>query len=80
MDVIGHINHSLFWKNLAPAADKGGAGGKLVDGPLKDAIDRDFGSFDGASSPLPSLPSFPSLIPSFFLSGEYAIEVGHGLD
>ncbi|KAF8597559.1 manganese and iron superoxide dismutase [Ceratobasidium sp. AG-I] len=39
----GHINHSLFWKNLAPAS---GAGGKLKPGPLQDAIIRDFGSFD----------------------------------
>ncbi|KAG8686635.1 hypothetical protein FRC08_012410, partial [Ceratobasidium sp. 394] len=39
----GHINHSLFWKNLAPAS---GAGGKLKDGPLADATNRDFGSFD----------------------------------
>ncbi|KAG8710333.1 hypothetical protein FRC09_000177 [Ceratobasidium sp. 395] len=39
----GHINHSLFWKNLAPAS---GAGGKLGKGPLEDAIKRDFGSFD----------------------------------
>ncbi|QRW13627.1 superoxide dismutase, Fe-Mn family [Ceratobasidium sp. AG-Ba] len=39
----GHVNHSLFWKNLAPAS---GAGGKLKPGPLADAINRDFGSFD----------------------------------
>ncbi|KAL0946420.1 hypothetical protein HGRIS_012643 [Hohenbuehelia grisea] len=39
----GHINHSLFWKNLAPA---NGDGGKLGDGPLKKAIERDFGSVD----------------------------------
>ncbi|KAJ8517200.1 hypothetical protein ONZ45_g5602 [Pleurotus djamor] len=39
----GHINHSLFWKNLAPA---NGDGGKLADGPLKQAIERDFGSVD----------------------------------
>ncbi|KAG2119401.1 manganese superoxide dismutase [Suillus clintonianus] len=39
----GHINHSLFWKNLSPAnAD----GGKLSDGPLKNAIERDFGSVE----------------------------------
>jgi len=42
----GHINHSLFWKNLAPAASKGGNGGVLKDGPLKKAIDQDFGSLD----------------------------------
>jgi len=42
----GHINHSLFWKNLAPASAKGGNGGVLQDGPLKQAIDRDFGSLD----------------------------------
>jgi len=43
----GHINHSLFWKNLAPSAKDGkGVGGKLPPGPLKDAIDRDFGGLD----------------------------------
>ncbi|KAK7042237.1 superoxide dismutase [Favolaschia claudopus] len=39
----GHINHSLFWKNLAPAAQDGG---KLDNGPLKSAIERDFGSVE----------------------------------
>ncbi|KAJ3521194.1 hypothetical protein NMY22_g12414 [Coprinellus aureogranulatus] len=39
----GHINHSLFWKNLAPANEDGG---KLNDGPLKKAIERDFGSVE----------------------------------
>ncbi|KAF8868591.1 manganese superoxide dismutase [Gymnopilus junonius] len=43
----GHINHSLFWKNLAPsAAANKGTGGVLRDGPLKKAIDESFGSFD----------------------------------
>ncbi|KAI3624934.1 superoxide dismutase [Malassezia furfur] len=39
----GHINHSLFWKNLAPT-NKGG--GELDSGELRSAIDRDFGSVD----------------------------------
>jgi Fe-Mn family superoxide dismutase len=39
--VSGHVLHSLFWQNLAP-----GAGGK-PSGALGQAIDRDFGSFDG---------------------------------
>ncbi|KAH8077489.1 Mn superoxide dismutase [Cristinia sonorae] len=39
----GHINHSLFWKNLAPTSQ---GGGNLSDGPLKAAIERDFGSFE----------------------------------
>ncbi|KAJ7701911.1 manganese superoxide dismutase [Mycena rosella] len=39
----GHINHSLFWKNLAPAAREGGT---LDAGPLKSAIERDFGSVE----------------------------------
>ncbi|KAG1744613.1 Mn superoxide dismutase [Suillus paluster] len=39
----GHINHSLFWKNLSPANVDGG---KLADGPLKKAIERDFGSVE----------------------------------
>jgi len=42
----GHINHSLFWKNLAPAAAKGGSGGVLKDGALKTLIDSQFGSLD----------------------------------
>lgn len=40
---LGHINHSLFWKNLAPV---NGEGGKLENGPLKSAIERDFGSVE----------------------------------
>ncbi|KAF9078380.1 Mn superoxide dismutase [Rhodocollybia butyracea] len=39
----GHINHSLFWKNLAPA---NAGGGNLSDGPLKSAIENDFGSVE----------------------------------
>ncbi|KAH6910704.1 manganese superoxide dismutase [Coprinopsis sp. MPI-PUGE-AT-0042] len=39
----GHINHSLFWKNLAPASEDGG---KLAEGPLKKAIEKDFGSVE----------------------------------
>lgn len=39
----GHINHSLFWKNLSPANE---AGGKLEDGPLKKALERDFNSVE----------------------------------
>ncbi|KAI0259984.1 manganese superoxide dismutase [Gloeopeniophorella convolvens] len=43
----GHINHSLFWKNLAPSAAEGkGHGGELSDGPLKTAILERWGSFD----------------------------------
>jgi Fe-Mn family superoxide dismutase len=40
----GHINHSLFWKNLAP--EKSG-GGKIDQAPvLKAAIEQRWGSFD----------------------------------
>ncbi|KAL2174093.1 Manganese/iron superoxide dismutase [Thermothelomyces heterothallicus CBS 202.75] len=39
----GHLNHSLFWENLAPASREGGG---EPDGALKKAIDSDFGSFD----------------------------------
>ncbi|KAA1475247.1 manganese superoxide dismutase [Dentipellis sp. KUC8613] len=43
----GHINHSLFWKNLAPSKAEGkGHGGVLQEGPLKDAIVKQFGSLD----------------------------------
>ena len=39
----GHINHSIFWANLAPK-DKGG--GRAPIGPLADALNKDFGSLD----------------------------------
>ena len=39
----GHINHSLFWKNLSPTNVDGG---KLPDGPLKKALIADFGSVE----------------------------------
>ncbi len=37
----GHINHSVFWKNMSPD------GGGEPDGELAAAIDEYFGSFDG---------------------------------
>ena len=43
----GHINHSLFWKNLAPSASEGkGHGGVLQDGPLKELIIGQWGSYE----------------------------------
>ena len=36
----GHVNHSLFWRTMSPAARGAPAG------PLADAIDRDFGGLD----------------------------------
>jgi Fe-Mn family superoxide dismutase len=43
----GHINHSLFWKNLAPSAtERKGSGGVLKDGPLKTAICERWGTVD----------------------------------
>lgn len=41
----GHINHSLFWKNLAPAEEKGGLGGKLDESSaFGKAVKETFGS------------------------------------
>ena len=37
----GHTNHSIFWKNMAP-----NAGGNPTSA-IAEAIDRDFGSFEG---------------------------------
>merc|ERR1712169_164296 len=39
----GHLNHSLFWENLAP---NGKGGGGAPEGKLLTAIEEDFGSFD----------------------------------
>ncbi|KZT54732.1 hypothetical protein CALCODRAFT_499418 [Calocera cornea HHB12733] len=45
----GHINHTLFWKNLTPANSPGA---KLAPGPLKEAIERDFGSLEALQKEL----------------------------
>ena len=37
----GHTNHSIFWKNMSPN------GGSEPAGELAEAINRDFGSFEG---------------------------------
>uniref|UniRef100_A0ACD6AF21 Uncharacterized protein n=1 Tax=Avena sativa TaxID=4498 RepID=A0ACD6AF21_AVESA len=39
----GHVNHSIFWKNLKPTNE---GGGEPPHGKLGWAIDEDFGSFD----------------------------------
>jgi Fe-Mn family superoxide dismutase len=41
-NIGGHLLHSLFWGNLAPA----GKGGGKPGGVLGDAIEREFGSFE----------------------------------
>jgi len=41
-NIGGHLLHSLFWDNLAPA----GKGGGKPGGVLGDAIEREFGSFE----------------------------------
>jgi Fe-Mn family superoxide dismutase len=38
----GHILHSLFWENMAPV----GKGGGTPSGPLGNAIEKEFGSFE----------------------------------
>jgi len=37
----GHLNHSIFWKNIGPL------GGGQPSGPVADAIKAAFGGFDG---------------------------------
>lgn len=71
----GHVNHAIFWENMAP---QGKGGGAEPSGPLADAINKEFGSFQvrmgrpsrpgGARGRLDSLcdaspprPSFPAL-------------------
>ncbi|RLM99942.1 superoxide dismutase [Panicum miliaceum] len=39
----GHVNHSIFWKNLKPISE---GGGEPPHGKLGWAIDEDFGSFE----------------------------------
>lgn len=42
-NIGGHVLHSLFWGNLAPA---GKGGGGKPSGKLGEALDREFGSFE----------------------------------
>ena len=39
----GHLNHSLFWENLAP---KSSGGGEPPEGALKAAIEQTYGGLD----------------------------------
>ncbi|KAG0180148.1 Superoxide dismutase [Mn], mitochondrial [Apophysomyces sp. BC1034] len=39
----GHINHTLFWQNMAPKSE---GGGELPKGALLTAIQKEFNSFD----------------------------------
>ncbi|KAI1976810.1 Superoxide dismutase [Mn], mitochondrial [Ophidiomyces ophidiicola] len=39
----GHINHSLFWENLAPSKN---GGGEPPSGPLAAAINKSYGNLD----------------------------------
>nr|AXY94524.1 mitochondrial manganese superoxide dismutase [Closterium ehrenbergii] len=39
----GHVNHSIFWTNLAPVSE---GGGSPPEGPLKAAVQAQFGSLD----------------------------------
>ena len=41
-NIGGHLLHSLFWRNLAPA----GKGGGKPSGSLGDEIEKEFGSFE----------------------------------
>jgi Fe-Mn family superoxide dismutase len=41
-NIGGHLLHSLFWSNLAPA----GKGGGKPGGALGDALEKEFGSFE----------------------------------
>ncbi|GAA5884587.1 hypothetical protein JCM6882_005308 [Rhodosporidiobolus microsporus] len=46
----GHINHSLFWENLAPQAN---GGGKFPSsGPLAEQVEKDFGGLEGLKKAL----------------------------
>jgi len=42
----GHINHSLFWENLAPSSQGGGDAGYSGGGKLASAIDESFGGLE----------------------------------
>lgn len=45
----GHLNHSIFWQNLAPV---GKGGGELVEGELLNAINAQYGGVEKLQSAL----------------------------
>jgi Fe-Mn family superoxide dismutase len=63
----GHLNHDVFWNSMAPAAASPVG---RPQGPLAEAIDRDFGSFDAFRK------KFSELAGAHFASGWVAL----GLD
>lgn len=68
----GHINHSIFWTNLAPPS-KGG--GEAPEGELAKYIDTAFGGFDVSTSSLSQLNARQStrwLAPLCVLAGTLA--------
>ncbi len=43
----GHVNHTMFWRGMAPVQSGGGnGGGGYPEGELAARIDRDFGTFE----------------------------------
>lgn len=49
----GHVNHAIFWENMAP---QGSGGGAEPSGALAEAINKEFGSFQVRTGP-PVRPS-----------------------
>jgi len=45
----GHLNHTIYWQNMAPMAS---GGGKLPAGDLRRQIEQDFGDFDSFKTEL----------------------------
>jgi Fe-Mn family superoxide dismutase len=45
----GHLNHSIFWENLAPV---GKGGGELGEGDLRKAIEAQYGSLESLQTTL----------------------------
>lgn len=43
INLVGHINHTLFWENLAP---KSSGGGQKPTGELLKEIEKTWGSLD----------------------------------
>lgn len=48
----GHVNHSIFWTNLAPISHGGGV---FLDGALSQALLKEFGSFESFKEKFTSL-------------------------
>lgn len=65
----GYVNHCIFWKNMSPN------GGGEPTGPIAEAINRDFGSFDNLKTKLSGM-TFGTKSTKLFRKSKFFLNFG----